>query len=108
MLSEKQEQERNLKMLRVASIFLKYNLSDKEIEKQTKIPSSTVGRYLTDPRLIPLLADIGYDGQETFKFIQQKRKENLYLAKQKGGQKFADNNIANKDEQGKFTGSRKK
>lgn len=108
MLSEKQEKDRELKMLRVASLFLRENLSDEEISLKTGISSSSVGRYLTDTRLIPLLTKIGKDGLETFNYIQNKRGENLFAAKKKGGENFAKNNIAQKDELGKFTGSRKK
>ena len=108
MLSNEQIKDKELKMMRVASVFLKKNLSDKEIELETGIPSSTVGRYLTDPYLIELFSRIGYNGRETFMFIQEKRQEHLKLAKQKGGESFAEHNIAVKDELGKFTGSKKK
>ena len=108
MLSAEQEKERELKMLRVASLFLKGNLSDEEIARETGISSSSVGRYLTDTRLIPLLSKIGKDGLETFNYIQHRRRENLLEAKKKGGLNFAKNNVAEKDELGKFTGSRRK
>ena len=108
MLSAEQEKEKELKMLRVASLFLKENLSDEEIALETGISSSSVGRYLTDTRLIPLLTKIGKDGLETFNYIQNKRQENLLAAKKKGGLNFAKNNVAEKDELGKFTGSRRK
>ena len=108
MLSAKQEKEKELKMLRVASLFLKENLSDEEIARETGISSSSVGRYLTDTRLIHLLSKIGKDGLETFNYIQNKRQENLLAAKKKGGNNFAKNNVAEKDELGKFTGSRRK
>ena len=96
-------------------IFVKSNFkaSDVEIaqiisearEINENIPSlarSSVGRYLTNPKIAVLY------GQEIYIKILEERKNNLMEAKSKGGKAFAQNNVAIKDEIGHFQGSYRK
>ncbi len=98
----RQEEEIKSNILRVVKCFLETNGSMEKISEVTKIPSSSVQRYLNDERVIELC------GLDTHTYIQNKIKENKQQALQKGGKKYVENNEFTKDEVGKFTGSRKK
>lgn len=102
MRSKSQEEEMKIKILLLSKLFLESNYSDIELSNITGISSSSVGRYLTSPFAMEIL------GPETFNFIAQKRRENLYNAKIKGGQIFARQNASFKEEDGKFIGSKKR
>ncbi|NMA50423.1 MAG: hypothetical protein GX951_01045 [Mollicutes bacterium] len=101
MRSKAQEEEITKKILKLSIIFVEENLSDKELSKQTGIPTSSVGRYLTCKLAKEVL------GEKTFAYIKQKRQENKLKGRSKGGQTFAKNNHYIKDEFGKFIGSYK-
>lgn len=109
------EYKAHIKIALVVEIFVKSNFkaSDAEIAQtisearklNDQIPSlerSSVGRYLTDYRIVELY------GSEIYRIILEARKNNLMAAKSKGGKAFAANNVAIKDEIGHFQGSVKK
>ncbi len=102
MRSKSQEEEMKVKILLLSKLFLESNYSDIELSNITGISSSSVGRYLTSPLAMEVL------GHDVFNVIAQKRRENLYNAKIKGGQIFAKQNISLKEEDGKFIGSKKR
>lgn len=102
MRSKKQEEEMKIKILLLSKLFLESNYSDIELSNITGISSTSVGRYLTCPLALEVL------GYETYNAIAQKRKQNLYNAKIKGGKNFAMNNIALKGEDGRFSGCKKR
>lgn len=100
MRSKEQDERIKAKVLFLGKLFLTNpNLSDKELSEISGISSTSVGRYLTSEDAREVL------GEKTFNFIKEKRKENLYKAKVKGGQTFASNNNAIKDNEGRFIGS---
>ena len=84
----------------LVNTFLAENLSDKELEKKTGIPSSTVQRRLTDPKVIGPLY-----GENVYEKIQMKRAENKLNGRMRGGKKSQELNGYLKDETGKFLGS---
>lgn len=86
MLSKKQKEVRDTKLLAVVSLFLESNcrISDFEIGKKLGIPSSSVGRYLTCDRTRELI------GIDNFAFIKRERNVNKLLGRKKGGSKKKD------------------
>lgn len=116
MLSEEQKEKINERRLITVKCFLENNLeiSDIDLAKQLKeigisTSSSTVGRDLSSEETKNILIEkYGKEGSNIFDTIGTARKENLHKAKIKGGNNFADNNEATKDEFGRFTGSKRK
>ncbi len=102
MRSLAKEEEMKRKILKLSILFIETNKSDKDLAKETGIPASSVGRYLTCSLAKEVL------GENTFDYIKKKREENKSLGRKKGGQTFARNNEYIKDEFGKFIGSFKK
>lgn len=102
MLSKEQEEEKRLKILKVAKHFFEHGGSIEEVSASTGIPESSVQRYLHDPVIINEL------GKEVYDVIQIKIKESKQEGLSKGGKTYAENNDFTKNEIGKFTGSRKK
>jgi len=102
MLSENQEKIILEKVKKVVDAFSKTSGSIEEISRMTGISTSSVQRYLNSERVIELFGPEVADG------IKRKLEENLHNAKIKGGQNFALNNVAEKDEFGKFSGSKKR
>ncbi len=107
-----QETRKERKMRIVAELFLRTNglYSDIQLEQilreanqvYSNIPvvsSSSIGRYLIDENLLT------YIGEDKYRYILEKRKQNLLAAKAKGGQHFAENNVSLKDKNGEFIGS---
>lgn len=99
MLSDKQEREILEKVRRVVDIFSKSSVSIEEIAEMTGIPASTVQRYLNSDKVAKMFGD------EKAISIKNQLKENLRMAKIRGGENSARNNIALRDEEGKFKGS---
>lgn len=102
MTNEQQEKEIYLKILKVASEFLKTGASIEEVSKTTKISSSSVQRYLNDRRIIEVL------GQKEYDQIQNMLKIRKQEALRKGGINSVSNNEVVKDSLGHFNGVRKK
>lgn len=106
MVSSEQEAKMLEQTHLLVELFLKTQESDIALEKRTGIPSSTVGRRLTNKKRI---VDVyGFEiGQEIYAKIMEIRKNNLQKGKKIGGQKSMLNNVYVKDELGKFSGSTK-
>lgn len=101
------EKERKEKVLRVTKYILENrNATIQQISDYTKIPVSSVQRYLNEDAIDEMLKDIGID--KPSEIIQQILVNNKQQAAIRGGNSFAANNISTKDELGKFTGSKKK
>lgn len=81
MLSPKQQRERDKNILRTVQTFLEYNcrISDEKLSEITKIPRSTIGRYLSSERTKELI------GIDNFAYIKRERNVNKRLGCQKGG-----------------------
>ena len=101
MLTKEQEEVIMGKVKMVVKAFGMASGNINEISRLTGIPTSSVQRYLNSERVVQLF------GPEVANSIKKKLEENLHNAKIKGGQNYALNNVAEKDELGKFTGSRK-
>lgn len=116
MLSETQEIKIKYRRLNTLKVFLEdMTLSDEQITKilnehGIETSSSTVGRDLTNKEIIPIILEIypNKDPYIIFNSIKEARKANKKIGNRKGGITFAENNIAEKDDLGKFTGSKKK
>jgi hypothetical protein len=102
MLSREQEEQKRLKILRVAKYFIEHGGKIDEVSIATGIPFSSIQRYLHDPLIINEL------GKDVYDAIQEKVKQNKQEGLSKGGRTYASNNKYTKNEAGKFTGSRKK
>ncbi len=81
MLSSKQKEERDIKILAAVNIFVENGcrMSDEEIGKSLGLPSSSVGRYLTSERTKELI------GINNYAFIKRERNKNRILGRKKGG-----------------------
>lgn len=116
MLSETQEIKIKYRRLNTLKVFLEdMTLSDEKLaeilkEKQIETSSSTVGRDLTNNEIIKLIIELcpNKDPYVIFNTIIEARKQNKIIGNRKGGITFAENNFAEKDEAGKFIGSKKK
>lgn len=102
MLSNEQRLDIDKKIMLVTRVFLEHPASFEEIAKRTNISSSSVQRYLNDKRIIELL------DKDTYDHIQELIKINTKAGRSKGGYISTKNNIATKDENGKFNGSIKR
>lgn len=102
MTNEQQEKEIHLKILKVASEFLKTGASIEEVSKTTGISSSSVQRYLNDKRIIDVL------GKEEYEQIKNMLKIRKQEALRRGGINSVVNNEVVKDGFGHFNGVRKK
>lgn len=91
--------EKNVRIVHEA--FLKCG-SIAGVVELTKIPRSSVQRYLT----CDLASEIF--GEEEIDRIRKILEETKLAGKRKGGMNFARNNISTKDELGHFTGSKRK
>ncbi len=82
-VSKEQEQKIKEEIILLVNLFLKTNYSDIELEKETGISSSTVGRRLTDyDRFLKIFPN----GEELFNKVNKLRQQNLYDGKIKGAQ----------------------
>ena len=103
MVSNEQKREINKKILKVTSVFINTGFSIEEVSKITGIPRSSVQRYLNDKkRIVSLL------GEEVYEEIQKMLSLNKQEALKLGGYNSVRNNIALRDENGKFIGNIKK
>lgn len=82
--------------------------SIKEISNLTKIPTSTIQRYLNRKDLLSELLNDETLCEEVFKNNQEWLKNAKEEGLKRGGKNSQLNNDYTKDELGKFTGSKKK
>ena len=106
MLSEEQQLIKKEKIKIVVESFLKEKKTIDEIFIETKISSSSVQRYLNDAEYIKEI--YGANSEFIIEEIQRKLQKNKEEGLSKGGTNFAKNNISTKDENGHFTGSKKR
>ena len=106
MLSDKQQLEKDDKIKKVLIAFLSSKKTIEEISEGTGISKSSVQRYLTDEDAIRFIytKDADFIIEEIKRKLEENKKEGL----SKGGINFAKNNISTKDENGHFTGSKKR
>jgi len=104
-LSEKQEILIRKTIEILVDMFLNNNYTIKEMSQITKIPSSTIQRYLNDTERIKQIYPNSYF--EIINKIKSKLEYNKLLGKIRGGTNYAANNESLKDEKGHFTGSKK-
>lgn len=83
MLSSKQQEKRDEKILLVVKTFIDNNcrITDKELSLKLNIPTSTVGRCLNSTRTKELI------GIDNFAYIKRERLKNKSLGQIKGGSK---------------------
>ena len=79
MVNTKKEQKILDETILLVKMFLKTNLSDIELSNKTHISSSTVGRRLTNKKVI--LKCFPSNGEKIYELIREKRKDNLKKAK---------------------------
>lgn len=104
MMSKLQEKEKISKILKSCKYFLSNPESTmEEMSEYLGISKSSIQRYLKEKEII-----VSYLGIDVYEMIQKQLKINTLAARSKGGRKFSENNVAVKDEIGKFTGSIKK
>jgi len=101
-MNQEKRLEIDKKIMLVTRTFLEHPGSMESISKRTKIPASSVQRYLNDKRIIELL------DRDTYDRIQALIRINTTAARSKGGYVSSKNNIAIKDNDGKFIGSIRK
>lgn len=109
MINEEQKLKIKERILVTLKIFYENEgkISDEVLARLVSIAgietsSSTVGRDLTSNKIK------NYIGEEEYNNIQKMRKENKLLGTIKGGKKSSTINIIFKDENGHFTGSKKR
>lgn len=104
MLSKEQHEAKIRKILLTVQSFLEgdfQNLS--ELSQHIGLSTSSIQRYLKEKKVIT-----EYFGPEIYELVQEKlalNKENGHI---KGGFNYHFNNISTKDNNGKFTGSKRK
>lgn len=105
------EQQYNIdnRILETVKLFFENEgkISDNDLARiltlnEIKTSSSTVGRDLTNKRTMELI------GEEQFELILKLREENKRIGNIKGGKNSVANNDILKDENGQFTGSKKR
>ena len=102
MVSKQQRIEIDQKILKCVEIFLTSGGTMEELSEKTKIPSSSVQRYLNSKRIIELI------GQDAYDEVQKNLKENILEARSKGGIVSTIKNNAVRDDDGKFIGNIKR
>ena len=102
MVSIEQRREIDLKIMKTVRTFLEFPLSMEEIAAITGIPSSSVQRYLNDKRIIELFDKNVYDT------IQALLKKNRLESRKKGGIISTTNNVPVRDDDGKFSGNKRR
>lgn len=102
MVSKQQRIEIDQKILKCVEIFLTSGETMEELSTKTKIPSSSVQRYLNSKRIIELI------GQDAYDEVQKKLKENTLEARSKGGTISTIKNTSVRDDDGKFIGNIKR
>ena len=106
MLSKSQQIEKEENIKKVVEAFLSSDVSINELSKMINISSSTIQRYLNDVDYITMI--FGSSAKEKLMLINAKLKANKQKGHSKGGIISTTNNEPIRDENGKFTGNRKK
>jgi len=101
MISNAQAIEIDQKILKVHKAFWQCKSID-EVSKVTRIPRSSVQRYLTNDRARELVGNKNVE-----RAIIRLAEMNLE-GKRKGGINYSNNNVPLRDEQGHFKGSKRK
>lgn len=102
MLSKEQQLQKDLNILKTTNLFLAKPMSMEELSNKTGFSASSCQRYLNDKRIIELL------DKDVFNEIQNILKIQKHEALSKGGFISTKNNIAIRDENGKFIGNKSK
>lgn len=107
MLSEAQIQQKKERIKFVVDSFLSYdNISINQLSRIIKVPSSTIQRDLNDLEYIEMI--YGGEAKDKFKKISEILKQNKAHGLSKGGINSTTNNEPIRDENGKFTGNKKR
>lgn len=107
MISHAQHVEKLERVKKVIDIFLSYeDISINELSKITKISYSTIQRDLNDLDYIRMV--YGYKSKEVFEKISERLKKNRKNGLSRGGIISTTNNEPIRDENGKFTGNKKR
>lgn len=106
MLSEKQYKEKCLKVAKCVEIFIQVpEITEEMVSKLTRIPKSSVDRYLHDTSIIKEI--YGSNSQNIIDKINYKLKNNKENGTIKGGINSQAVSPYLKDDAGKFQGSKK-
>lgn len=107
MFSHAQHVEKIERVKKVIDTFLSYEeISINELSRVTRISSSTIQRDLNDLEYIRMI--YGGKSKEVFEKISERLKKNRKNGLSKGGTISTTNNEPIRDENGKFTGNKKR
>lgn len=107
MLSQAQQQSKMEKVKKAVDAFLlDDDITIDGVSKNLDISSSAIQRYLNDVEYI--CAIYGLQAKEKLEKINNKLKRNKEVGKSKGGTISTINNVPTRDENGKFTGNKKR
>ena len=107
MQSEKQRLEKEQRIKHVVDSFLKYeDVSINQLSRLLKIPSSTIQRDLNDVDYISAI--YGVAAKEKLLIIRDRLKKNKEKGTSRGGIISTTINEPVRDENGKFTGNKKR
>lgn len=106
MLGESQHEKKVQRIKLVIDSFLLNNVSINELSSIINIPKSTIQRDLNDVEYIKEI--YGIEALEKMKQISNKLKTNKENGLSKGGINSTINNEPIRDENGKFTGNKKR
>lgn len=104
MLSESQKQIKIKRIIYTVKKFLESDCQSlEELAQEINIPSSSIQRYLKEKQIIET-----YFGEDVYIMIRERIQINKQLGNEKGGVNYVNYNSYSKDENGKFTGSRRR
>ena len=107
MLSDEQINKKTERIKKVVDAFLSYeNISINQLSKIIGIPSSTIQRDLNEVEYITAIYTDR--SKEVLTIISEKLKENKKFGLSRGGIISTTNNMPIRDENGKFTGNKKR
>ena len=107
MLSRAQILEKEERIRRVVDTFLSYDqISINELSSILKISSSTIQRDLNDVEYISSI--YGANAKDKLAQISKRLKQNKIVGVSIGGINSTKNNVPIRDENGKFTGNKKR
>ena len=106
MLSESQHIEKLERVRKVVDAFLSNDVSINELSVITNVSKSTIQRDLNDIKYIE--EAYGINAKEILKQISDKLKHNKENGLSRGGINSTTNNEPTRDENGKFTGNKKR
>lgn len=107
MLSHQQIEIKKQQVKLVIDSFLKYkDITIDELSKIIGVSSSSIQRYLNDVEYIELI--YGTEAKTILEKVSEKLKKNKNDGLSKGGINSTTNNVPIRDENGKFTGNKKR